>query len=63
MCLLGRGKRRPTKNAPANTLWGDVGVFSGDTYQYETLSVFYTHKHISVTKFVIYNASYIDKAP
>ena len=25
---------------------------SGDTYQYETLSVYYTHKHFSFTKFV-----------
>ena len=25
---------------------------SGNTYQYETLSVYHTHKHISVTKFV-----------
>ena len=25
---------------------------SGNTYQYVTLSVYYTHKHISVTKFV-----------
>ena len=25
---------------------------SGNTYQYETLSVYYTHKHFSFTKFV-----------
>ena len=33
---------------------GCVCVFqvSGNTYQYKTLSVYYTHKHISVTKFV-----------
>ena len=31
--------------------YGTLFQVSG-TYQYETLSVYYTHKHISVTKFV-----------
>ena len=32
--------------------YGTLFQVSGNTYQYETLSVYYTHKHVSVTKFV-----------